>query len=127
MATRSSATTWLALATAGLLALAAGGCSKGKAGSPCAQPADCRSGYYCEGGSCKAGPETACNYLTRCIPLMNEGQAETLFGIPNSGFRRMLQQSPSEGACDAQLKVIASMNRTTVLSRACGPRVTTAP
>lgn len=112
---------------AGLAALGLVGCSKGKAGSPCAKPADCKYGHYCGGGTCKAGPETACGYITRCLPLMEQGQAETLFGMPNAGFRAMLKQSPSETACDGKLKVIAAMNRTVAVSRACGPRVTKAP
>lgn len=111
-----------------LAALLLVGCSKGKTGSPCAKPDDCKYGYYCAmDGKCQAGPETACGYIARCIPKMEGGQAETLFGMPNTGFRRFLRDSPDEGMCESKLKVIASMNRTVAMSRACGPRVTIAP
>ena len=115
--------TALALATA----LGVAGCSKGKTGSPCAKPGDCKHGYFCETGKCKAGPETACGYIARCLPLMEQGQAETLFGVRNTGFRAMLKRSPSEAACDSKLKVLAAMNRRVALARACGPWVTKAP
>jgi hypothetical protein len=111
-----------------VLVLVLVGCSKGKTGSPCAKPADCKYGYFCAiDGKCQAGPETACGYIARCIPKLESGQAEMLFGMPNTGFRRLLRDSPNEGMCESKLKVIASMNRTVAMSRACGPRVTKAP
>jgi hypothetical protein len=102
------------------------GC-KGKTGAACTSAGDCADGHYCHQNTCMAGPETACGYLDRCIPKLAGGQAETLFGEKSDYMRRMVKESPNEAACESQLKLIKSINRMTVLHRACGPRVTTPP
>ncbi len=109
------------------LTLCLSGCSsKGKAGTTCQKPHDCAHMHYCLEGVCKAGPETACAYLKRCLPLVPRDQSEVLFG-QGTYFQDMLNNNPSEKLCDNQLKVIQSVNRTVILQRACGPMATQAP
>lgn len=106
---------------------ALGACSsKGKAGAACNKPVDCAHGYYCQ-GTCKAGPETACGYLARCIPLMDRDQVETLFGEGGREVVKSLETAPEEGACEGQLRILSMANRTVILNRACGPRVMKGP
>jgi hypothetical protein len=117
--------TWIPLL---VLVLALAGCSsKGKAGAKCAKAADCARGYYCLDEACKAGPETACAYLARCIPAMEMDQVETLFGEDGPAFVQRLQERPVEDMCKNQLRILTMANRMIVLTRACGPHVTKGP
>ncbi len=115
----------------GLLAVfALTGCAcsnKGKAGDKCGQAADCARGYFCEGKICKAGPETACSYLARCVPVMDRDQVETLFSEGGRELLQSLQSNPVESSCEKRLKIFAMANRIVILNRACGPRVREAP
>jgi len=115
------------LTLAGLM-LCGGGCSsKGKAGAQCVRQDDCAHRYYCLDKVCTAGPETACQYLRRCIPALSNDQAETLFGSDHQGFVQILKETPTDFVCEAKLRVIMAANRMVVLTRACGIRVTSAP
>jgi len=114
------------MAAVALLAL--GACSsKGKAGDKCGKPTDCARGYYCEQKTCKAGPETACGYLARCIPMMEADQVETLFQGSGRQLLESLQAEPEESSCEGQLRILAMANRTVILNRACGSRVIEGP
>lgn len=110
-----------------LLASLAACSSKGKAGAKCGRAADCARGYYCDAEACKAGPETACAYLARCIPNMEMDQVETLFGEDGPAFVQQLQERPVEEMCKNQLRILTLANRMVVLTRACGPHVKEGP
>jgi hypothetical protein len=112
---------FMIVALMSLILFPAWSCKKsGGQDAPCSQPADCQHGFRCENGRCLGGVESACGYIRRCLPKMEGGQAETLFG---ESWRQYLKADLEEGACEAQLRVVTAAGRAVVMSRACGPRI----
>lgn len=113
------------LALLALLAFgAATACRRGGGeGALCAKPADCRHGFRCEDQRCLGGPESACGYLLRCVPLLRPEDRETLFGEGHRQLIESLTHNPNQAACAARLGLIVQLGRQVVLHRACGPRI----